>query len=374
MSQFDFGTINPDLKSGSGLASDLNSWRDALHSMHRGSTRPTYAVQGMRWIDDSATPWLIKMYNGASLGTDTVIGSYDQTTGAYTPVLSNNQVTPANMIRTGTAGQVLTSGGPGADPSYQPAPGVGKIQTIGASVAASALTVSAGDLSLDFRSTTLGSGTVSSVSGTPVNLVVPSGATLGTINAVQSQLVVIAMNNAGTIELAVVNLSGGNNLDETTLISTTAVSSAADAANVVYSTAARTNLPFRVIGLIQSTQATAGTWATAPSLIQGAGGQAIAAMGTIGHGQTWQDMIASRAVGTTYYNTTGRPITVSVRASISAGGSYIIFNCQGVGTAFAVAYGPGVQVTVVGIVPPGASYLVTQTGGTATLIMWAELR
>lgn len=356
MSQFDFGTINPDLKSGSGLASDLNSWRDALHSLHRGSTRPTYAVQGMRWIDDSATPWLIKMYNGASLGTDTVIGSYDQTTGAYTPVLSNNQVTPANMSRTGTAGQVLTSGGPGADPSYQPAPG--KIQTIGASVAASALTVSAGALSLDFRSTTLGSGTVSSVSGTPVNLVVPSGATLGTINAVQSQLVVIAMNNAGTIELAVVNLSGGNNLDETTLISTTAISSDADAANVVYSTAARTNLPFRVIGLIQSTQATAGTWATAPSLVQGAGGQAIAVMGTIGYGQTWQNVTRTHA--TTYYNTTGRPIFWRINLNLS---SAIVPSIGSYTSSTVCSTGAAEQNDFSFIVPPGSSYSYTLSAG-----------
>ena len=80
MSQFDFGTINPDLKSGSGLASDLNSWRDALHSLHRGSTRPTYAVQGMMWIDDTANPWLIKMYSGTA---DTVLASFNPTTGVF---------------------------------------------------------------------------------------------------------------------------------------------------------------------------------------------------------------------------------------------------------------------------------------------------
>ncbi len=80
MSQFDFGTINPDTKSGSGLASDLNSWRDALHTMHRGSTRPSYIVAGMSWIDDSGTPWQIKMYNGT---TDTTMATYNVTTGVF---------------------------------------------------------------------------------------------------------------------------------------------------------------------------------------------------------------------------------------------------------------------------------------------------
>ena len=87
---------------------------------------------------------------------------------------------------------------------------------------------------------------------------------------------VIALNNAGTIELAAVNISGGFILDESTLISTTAEGGlgAADSATVIYSTTARTSVAYRVIGYIDSTQATAGNWATAPSTIQGNGGQA----------------------------------------------------------------------------------------------------
>lgn len=150
-----------------------------------------------------------------------------------------------------------------------------EIQPISASVAANALTVSASALTLDFRSTTLGSGTVATVSGTPANLVVPSGATLGSVSAVQSDIVVLALNNAGTIELAVVNIAGGVDLSETGLISTTAISAGSTSASTVYSTTARTSVAYRVIGVVRSTQTTAGTWATAPSLIQGQGGQAL---------------------------------------------------------------------------------------------------
>lgn len=149
-----------------------------------------------------------------------------------------------------------------------------KIQPISASVAANAITISASSLTLDFRSTTLGSGTVTTVTGTPANLVISSGSTLGTTNAVQSDIAVLAINNAGTIELAAVNLAGGTRLDEANLITTTAEggAGAADSATVIYSTTARTNVAYRVLGIIRSTQATAGTWATAPSLIQGYGG------------------------------------------------------------------------------------------------------
>lgn len=153
-----------------------------------------------------------------------------------------------------------------------------QIQPISASVGANALTISASALSLAFRSATLTSGTVTTVSGTPSNLVISSGSTLGTVANVASRLAVIAMNNAGTIELAVRNVTAGANLDETGLISTTAEggAGAADSATVNYSTTARTNLAYRVIGYIESTQATPGTWVTSPSTIQGEGGNAHA--------------------------------------------------------------------------------------------------
>jgi hypothetical protein len=132
-------------------------------------------------------------------------------------------------------------------------------------------------------------------------------------------LVVIALNNAGTIELAVVNISGGTNLDETTLLTTTAITSGATSASTVYSTSARTSVAFRVIGFIDSTQASAGTWATAPSTIQGVGGQALTALSSIGYGQTWQTV--SRSFGVTYYNTTGKPISAAVTIQAASAGA-----------------------------------------------------
>jgi len=252
--------------------------------------------------------------------------------------------------------------------SYNPP----QILPISASVASSALTISASALALDFRSTTLGSGAVTTVTGTPANLVVPTTATLGTVNATQSRLVVLALNNAGTIELGVVNISGGNDLSETGLISTTAISAAATSASVVYSTTARSNVAYRVIGYVESTQATAGTWATAPSTIQGYGGQALAAMSSLGYGQTWQDVTASRALGTTYYNTTGRPIRINVRCGLAVGGSSFSLSVNGIQTAYITA-AANCNDTMSTLVPPGQSYLATNLSG-ATLGLWVELR
>jgi hypothetical protein len=246
-----------------------------------------------------------------------------------------------------------------------------KIQSISASVSGNALTISASLLSLDFRSTTLGSGTVTTVTGTPANLVISSGSTLGTVNAVQSDIAVLAINNAGTIELAAVNLAGGTRLDEANLITTTAEggAGAADSSTVIYSTTARANVAYRVLGIIRSTQATAGTWATAPSLIQGAGGQAITAMGSIGYGQTWQDVSGSRAINTTYYNTTGKPIQLFVTSVYGSGSGFIQVN--GLIAALLVGNNANPFSCANCIVPPGASYT---TVNVTSFTNWTELR
>ena len=243
-----------------------------------------------------------------------------------------------------------------------------KIQSISASVSGNALTISAGSLSLDFRSTTLGSGTVTTVKGTPANLVISSGSTLGTSSGVTSRIAVLAINNAGTIELAAVNLSGGNKLDETNLISTTAEggAGAADSASVIYSTTARTSVPYRVVGFVESTQATAGTWVTSPSQIHGAGGLALAEMNSLGYGQTWQNVTGSRAVGTTYYNTTGKPILLFISGNSTAFSTLTIN-----GVAFPFTTNSSSVGCITAIVPNGASYVVTNLSISTN---WNELR
>jgi hypothetical protein len=252
---------------------------------------------------------------------------------------------------------VTSSGGTGGTVG-----GVIPIQPITASVGSSALTVTLNPTILNFRNTPLTSGTINTRTvASAISVVVPSTATLGTVSAQQSRIVVIALDNAGTVELAVVNISGGTNLDETTLISTTAIIAGSNSASVVYSTTARTSLPFRVVGYIESTQATAGTWATAPSTIQGQGGQALAAMSSIGYGQTWQNVAGSRALSTTYYNTTGKPIVVDVTGTAPATNTVTVN-----GVAVISSYTHAV------IVPAGAAYAVTF--GSGAIANWYELR
>jgi len=127
---------------------------------------------------------------------------------------------------------------------------------------------------------------------------------------------------------------------------------------VIYSTTARTSLPFRVVGYIQSTQATAGTWATAPSTIQGQGGQALAAMSSLGYGQTWQTVTRTSTV--TYYNTTGKPIVCNLNASLPAAQSVsVTVNGTTVGTLASSASNTNFTFPI--IIPISASYVITGT-------------
>ena len=239
-------------------------------------------------------------------------------------------------------------------------------------LAANAMTLpaSTSPITLAFRSNVATTGLATTVTGTPAALVIPSGATLGTVAAVQSTIVEVLINNAGTLERAVVNLAGGNDLSETGLITTVAIDTASDSANVFYSTTARASVAYRVVRTITSTQATAGTWATTPSAVQGAGGNALTAMSSLGYGQTWS--APTRVISTTYYNTTGKPISVSI-GSISVIISVVTLSVAGFGVAQGYS-NTNANSAIFAIIPPGASYVLNITSGTPAISYWNELR
>jgi hypothetical protein len=244
-----------------------------------------------------------------------VIGTFGATgaatLGSNLGVTGDLAVNTNKFTVTAATGNTLAAGTFTATNGVVAASLTSKIQPISASVASSALTVTLNPTILDFRSTTLGSGTITTVVvPATISIICPSTATLGTTSAVQSRIAVLAINNAGTAELALVNMSGGSELDETGLITTTAIAAASNSATLYYSTTARTSVAYRLVGYVESTQATAGTWATAPSTIQGVGGQAFSNTSSLGYGQTFQSV--TRVSGTTYYNTTGKPIFVAI--------------------------------------------------------------
>lgn len=251
----------------------------------------------------------------------------------------------------------------------------GRIKSIDYTLAGNALTLKLNPSTLSFRSTTLTSGAPVSVSNAAqITTTISSGSTGGTVSAVQSDIVLLAINNAGTMELAWTNLAGGLNLDETNLITTVAEggAGAADSATVIYSTTARTGVAYKVVGIFRSTQTTAGTWAQAPTLVQGVGGQALAALSSLGYGQIYAS--PSRVLGTTYYNTSGKPRMVTVSAITSAATFFstsVIIGGVPLPTDVTHSNSSGFVKVTNFIVPPGMSYVVTMSS--ATLQSWVEL-
>lgn len=95
----------------------------------------------------------------------------------------------------------------------------------------------------------------------------------------------------------------------------------------------------------------------------------------IGVGQTWQDVTASRAAGTTYTNTTGRSIGVAITIqggggvetwTVSVGGVLVFTGDPGTGS-------PSTSTQVFFIVPHGVTY-TTNNPGTGAITKWTELR
>ncbi|CAJ0773061.1 hypothetical protein [Ralstonia chuxiongensis] len=244
---------------------------------------------------------------------------------------------------------------------------------VSASVASNALTCTLSPTALAFRSGTLSSGAITPLSTGTLSITVPSGATLGTVGGTQAMLALLVAYNGGTPVLCIANVAGGLDLSETNLISPTTISGSSNSASTIYSASAvSANSPYRVVGYVNITELTAGAWSSGPSLVQGQGGEAFAAMQSFGFGQTEQDVTASRLIGVTYYNTTSRPILVNVGLTSTATNQSAVINVNGVAFAGSSFPNAGFSIVVTAIVRSGASYQVPT--GSYTLSAWKEIR
>lgn len=81
MSQHDFGNLESPLSGSALINTHLEPWRDALHSLHKGNARPTYAVAGMVWINDtSSSLWVLNVFDGAQ---DIALGAINTVTNIF---------------------------------------------------------------------------------------------------------------------------------------------------------------------------------------------------------------------------------------------------------------------------------------------------
>jgi hypothetical protein len=114
---------------------------------------------------------------------------------------------------------------------------------------------------------------------------------------------------------------------------------------------------------------TAATYAGAGTSLTGTANSLNAGIGV---NQTWTSV--TRAIGTTYTNSTGKPISVAITATCSSATTV-----QGLNISGTVVYAGSVgdAGTASGfslIVPNGATYVTATNAGTLTLVTWYELR
>lgn len=102
------------------------------------------------------------------------------------------------------------------------------------------------------------------------------------------------------------------------------------------------------------------------------GGTVLDTTSDLGWGQTWQNVAASRAAGTSYQNTTSRPIMVVVAGTKSTGTRRLEISTDDATwiELGSVSSDPGGSA-VSGIVPVDNYYRITSG---ITVYAWAELR
>lgn len=148
------------------------------------------------------------------------------------------------------------------------------VPTLTFSVGASALTIAlktpagadptaAAPLTIPFRSATLTSGAQAVRKATAAaSLVVSSGSTLGTASGKDAWLHIYALDNSGTIELAISGTYYGSDFIGNTTAEGGA--GAADSKSTIYSTTSRSSVAMHLLASVRSNQTTAGTWAAVP--------------------------------------------------------------------------------------------------------------
>jgi hypothetical protein len=106
-------------------------------------------------------------------------------------------------------------------------------------------------------------------------------------------------------------------------------------------------------------------------------GGAPAAACQLGYGQTWQDVTASRTMGTQYTNSTGKPIMLIARAqrsAVSTSGIQILMNGIQIPVCFGTNSNGGNEAVGSIIIPVDATYTLSVSSEALTSYAIYELR
>lgn len=99
MSQAAFGNLSSPTSGTTLIDTKLEPAFDALLSMHSGTSRPSYAVAGIQWLDTTTTPWVLKFFDGTN---DISLGTINASTHVFTPANAGmlaSTYDPANIAQ-----------------------------------------------------------------------------------------------------------------------------------------------------------------------------------------------------------------------------------------------------------------------------------
>jgi len=225
---------NADIKAGASIA---------LNKLAATTVSRALVSDGSGFVSaSSVTSTELGYVSGVTSAIQTQINSLS----AATVLPASNEISNLGLA-TSVAASALTIAIKQADGSTDPAAGAGAVK-------------------VGMRSSTLTSGAFNQRSLTSsLSMTISSGSTLGQASGQPSNIYVYLIDNAGTLELA----ASGTRYPEMGVISTTAEggAGAADSRTVVYSATARSNVPYRLVAVITNTQTTAGTWASAGTVL-----------------------------------------------------------------------------------------------------------
>src|SRR6266404_1209280 len=289
------GTGSKTLTISAGKAFQINQW-----VLAQETSNPANQMLG-QVTAYSGTSLTVNVTATGGSGTHadwTIVLTNSPAAAGYQPPVGSGNVTGPGSSTAGhvatfadTTGKVLADGGApvGAANTITPAMftaaavafGVGMLNgTLVASVAGNALTIAVKTLAGNnpsssdpvfflFRDASAGYAVIEQTAALSIS--VPSGATLGTVNGQANRIWVGVFNNGGTAVLGVYNSISGTNIlcwDETSPANGTGITGSSTSPQVWYAASTLSSVVFRILGYVESTQTTAGTWATSPTKVQ----------------------------------------------------------------------------------------------------------
>lgn len=190
-------------KSGLEYRQEDNAGKQALLNHHKGAVAPDYAEAGTIWLDDSETPWILRLFDGASW---IPLGQINASADSFVPMFGTTAlgmaefgVTMAGAAAIRIASTDTTTGGKAR--INLDAKDAGGTSTTCVRLLSESKTVTAGDMDGALRIDTVQDGTLAARLAIGAGVYTPSMADPG-LNGIAAQIMTANAHVTGEVSLA----------------------------------------------------------------------------------------------------------------------------------------------------------------------------